>query len=67
MTVNEGLRLIAGLFVLASVVLGYMVSPLFYLFTGFVALNLMQSAFTHWCPMMWLLEKAGFKRETVLS
>lgn len=66
MTINEGLRLIAGLFILASLLLGYYVSPLFYLFTGFVAVNLMQSAFTHWCPMMWILGKAGFKRETAV-
>jgi len=59
MTVNDALRLIAGTFVLLSVLLGYYYSPYFYLFTGFVALNLIQSAFTHWCPMMWLLRRAG--------
>ncbi|MEX0942497.1 MAG: DUF2892 domain-containing protein [Pseudomonadales bacterium] len=64
MTVNEGLRLVAGFFVLLSVLLGYFVTPWFYLFTIFVALNLMQSAFTHWCPMMWFLAKLGFKNET---
>lgn len=63
MTVNEGLRLIAGLFVLGTVLLGYFVSPYWFLFTGFVALNLIQSAFTHWCPMMWLLEKLGMDQE----
>jgi hypothetical protein len=31
-------------------------------FTGFVGLNLFQSAFTDWCPMVWLLEKMGLKR-----
>jgi hypothetical protein len=61
MTVNEALRFIAGFFVLASLLLGYYFSPWFYLFTGFVALNLMQSAFSHWCPMMWLLEKIGLE------
>jgi hypothetical protein len=64
MTVNEGLRLVAGFFVLASVVLGYLVSPWFYAFTVFVALNLMQSAFTRWCPMMWFLAQIGFKQES---
>jgi len=58
-TINEALRLIAGLFVLLSVLLGYYLSPWFLLFTAFVAVNLIQSAFSHWCPMMWLLEKAG--------
>lgn len=61
MTVDEALRLIAGTFVLLSVVLGYYWSPYFYLFTGFVALNLIQSAFTRWCPMMWILRKAGLQ------
>ena len=67
MTINEGLRLVAGFFVLASVVLGYLVSPWFLAFTVFVALNLMQSAFTHWCPMIWFLGQIGFKRETTVN
>ena len=61
MTVNEALRFIAGFFVLLSLILGYYFSPWFYLFTCFVALNLMQSAFSHWCPMMWLLQKMGLE------
>ena len=61
MTVNDALRLIAGLFVLASVALGYFVSPWWFLFTAFVAVNLMQSAFTKWCPMMTFLRKVGLK------
>ena len=61
MTINEALRLIAGLSVLLSVLLGYYLSPWFYLFTAFVAVNLIQSAFSHWCPMMWLLQKAGLE------
>lgn len=67
MTINEGLRLVAGSFVLGTVLLGYFVSPYWFLFTGFVALNLIQSAFTHWCPMMWLLEKLGLQPELPVS
>ncbi len=63
MTVNEYLRGIAGLFILVSVLLGYLVSPYFYLFTAFVGANLLQSAFTGWCPMMSILRAAG-ARET---
>jgi hypothetical protein len=63
MTINEGLRLAAGFFVMLSVALGYWVHPGWFLFTAFVGLNLLQSAFTRWCPMMWLLGKAGLKRE----
>lgn len=59
MDVNRWLRAIAGLFIVASLALGWLVSPYFYLFTAFVGLNLFQSAFTNWCPMMTILRKAG--------
>ncbi len=59
MTINEALRLIGGSFVLVSMLLGIYVNAWWFLFTGFVAVNLMQSAFTRWCPMMWILGKAG--------
>ena len=58
-TVERGLRLVAGLFVVLSVLLGVYVSPWFFAFTGFVGLNLFQSAFTNWCPMMGILRKLG--------
>ena len=59
MTIERSLRLVAGFFVLASLLLGWVISPYFYLFTAFVGLNLFQSAFTNWCPMMSILRKAG--------
>ena len=61
MTVERGLRLMAGTFVLFSLALGYWLSPYWYLFTAFVGLNLQQSAFTNWCPAMWMLQKLGLK------
>ena len=61
MDVNRMLRLIAGAFVTASVALGYFVSPKWYLLTAFVGLNLFQSAFTNWCPMMTFLRKLGVR------
>ncbi len=61
MNVNELLRAIAGFFILVSVALGHWVSPWFYLFTAFVGLNLLQSAFTRWCPMMAILRALGAK------
>ncbi len=61
MNVERMLRLIAGFFVLGSLVFGYAVSPYWFLFTGFVALNLIQSGFTNWCPMMTFLRWMGFK------
>jgi hypothetical protein len=61
MDINRWLRLVAGAFVLASLALGYLVNPWWYLFTAFVGLNLVQSAFTNWCPMMSFLRKLGVK------
>jgi hypothetical protein len=61
MRVEEGVRLVAGVFILASVALGVWVNPWWFAFTAFVGLNLLQSAFTGWCPMMWMLGKAGLK------
>ena len=61
MSVDRYLRLIAGFFVLLSVVLGYWVNPGWYWFTAFVGLNLFQSAFTNWCPMMFFLRKLGVR------
>jgi len=61
MTVERAVRMIAGVFVLLSLPLGYWVSPYWYLFTAFVGLNLFQSAFTNWCPMMTILRKFGMK------
>lgn len=61
MTVNEGLRLMAGVFTLASVLLAYFVSPYWLFFTAFIALNLIQSSFTKWCPAMMILRKMGLR------
>jgi Inner membrane protein YgaP-like, transmembrane domain len=62
MDLNRWLRLIAGVFILASLLLGTFVTPKWYLFTGFVALNLIQSAFTNWCPMMAFLRRLGVRQ-----
>lgn len=59
MSIERYLRLIAGFFVMSSVALGYWVSPAWFLFTAFVGLNLFQSAFTNWCPMITFLRKLG--------
>jgi hypothetical protein len=61
MTVERYLRLTAGFFVMVSLVLGTWVNPYWYLFTGFVGLNLFQSAFTNWCPLMTILKKLGIR------
>lgn len=59
MNVERMLRLIAGSFVLLGTLLSWLVSPWFLLFVAFVGLNLLQSAFTNWCPMMSILRRAG--------
>jgi hypothetical protein len=61
MTVEEALRAIAGTFILVSLALGYFVNPWWFLFTAFVGANLLQSAFTRWCPMMPILHKLGVR------
>ena len=56
------LRGIAGTFLLISLLLAHYVSPNWLWFTAFIGLNLLQSAFSNWCPMMWILERFGVKR-----
>jgi len=63
MNVERSLRGIAGFFVLLSVLLAHYHSPYWLFFTGFVGLNLLQSAFTDWCPMMTILKKLGVKSQ----
>lgn len=61
MTIHQYLRLIAGFFIMLSVALAWLHSPYWLFFTAFVGLNLFQSAFTNWCPMMTFLRKLGIK------
>ena len=61
MTVNRYLRMIAGFFVMLSLALAHYHNPNWLWFTGFVGLNLFQSAFTNWCPMITFLKKLGVK------
>jgi hypothetical protein len=57
------IRLVAGTFILASLALGLLHSPYWFIFTGFVGLNLFQSALTGWCLMDDILRKAKVKSE----
>ena len=61
MTVENGVRVLAGTFVLASLALGLKVNPWWFAFTAFVGVNLIQSAFTGFCPAAMILKKLGFK------
>jgi len=62
MSMDHKIRLIAGSFVLLSLALGWFVSPWWFLFTAFVGLNLIQSAFTRWCLMEDILRWTGIHR-----
>lgn len=63
MTINRTLRLIAGFFILASLLLAHYHSPHWLWFTAFVGLNLFQSGLTDWCPMISILRALGMKEE----
>lgn len=63
MKMERYIRAIAGTFVLVSVLLAYVHSPYWLFFTAFVGLNLLQSAFTKWCPMESFLERLGVPRD----
>ncbi|MGE4297811.1 MAG: DUF2892 domain-containing protein [Desulfovibrionaceae bacterium] len=62
MTIDRILRGVAGFFVLATLVLAHFHSPNWLWFTGFVGLNLLQSAFTNWCPLITILQRMGVPR-----
>jgi UPF0716 family protein affecting phage T7 exclusion len=59
MTAERAVRVVAGVFVLLSLALGWWITPWFLLFTAFVGVNLIQSAFTGFCPAEMLLKKCG--------
>ena len=61
MTLERGVRLMAGTLVLSGLVLGLLVSPWFLTLVGFVGVNLFQSSFTGFCPAENILKKAGLR------
>ncbi len=61
MKLDNWLHLIAGVVVLLALALGALLHPYWNFLAAFVALNLIQSAFTKWCPMMALLRTFGVK------
>ena len=64
MTVERALRLTAGIVVLGSLALAHFVSYRWLWLTAFVGFNLLQSAFTNWCPAMTLFRAMGLKDTT---
>ncbi|MDV7103542.1 DUF2892 domain-containing protein [Vibrio sp. TH_r3] len=61
MTIENGVRIAAGIMILLSVILTTFVHSSFLWLTVFIGLNLVQSAFTGFCPAAFLLKKIGLK------
>ena len=61
MTIDNAVLSFAGLMILLSLLLGWLISPWFYLFTAFVGLNLLQTGFTGVCPAAMIFKKLGLK------
>jgi hypothetical protein len=64
MTSWQIVRVVAGLFILASVALGLYMNPWWFAFTAFVGVNLLQSGFTKWCLMEQIVRKLGAPQGT---
>lgn len=63
MSLDRAIMAFAGAMVLLSLALTHFVSPWFWLLTAFVGLNLLQSAFTGFCPAGMLMKRMGIGRE----
>jgi len=61
MTIDKMVFGFAGTFILLSVLLSHLHSPNWLWFTVFVGANLLQSAFTSFCPLAIILKKLGVK------
>ncbi|ENO3939805.1 DUF2892 domain-containing protein [Aeromonas veronii] len=61
MTVDNGVRIVAGCMLLLSLILTSWVHPGFVWLSVFVGVNLIQSAFTGFCPAAMILKRIGFK------
>lgn len=59
MYIERIVRIVAGAFIVISLLLAHFLSPQWLWFTGFVGLNLFQSGFTQFCPLFFILEKMG--------
>lgn len=59
MTINNGIRVLAGTMVLVSLALAHWVHPYWQFLAVFVGCNLIQSAFTGFCPAALIMKKCG--------
>lgn len=61
MTVDNGVRIVAGCMLLLSLILTTWAHPGFVWLSVFVGVNLIQSAFTGFCPAALILKRLGLK------
>ncbi|RUO36053.1 DUF2892 domain-containing protein [Aliidiomarina shirensis] len=61
MNIDRFVFAFAGFVVLLSVLLAWQVHQGWLLLTGFIGLNLLQAAFTGFCPLAKILKAAGLK------
>lgn len=59
MSIDRIVLAFAGSMILASLLLGVYASPYWFWFTAFVGANLLQSAFSGFCPLALILRKLG--------
>jgi hypothetical protein len=59
MNLDRAVLAFAGFMVLVSLALTHFVSPWFWLFTAFIGLNMLQAAFTGFCPAAMIFKKLG--------
>jgi hypothetical protein len=67
MSIDRAVMAFAGMMILVSLVLSHFHSPYWLLFTAFVGLNLVQAAFTGFCPAAMIFKRLGFKAGTAFS
>ena len=67
MSIDRAVMAFAGFMVVASLALGWFISPWWFLLTAFVGLNMIQSAFTGFCPAANVFKKLGFKPGTAFN
>jgi len=61
MNIDRIILAFAGTIVLVSMVLGLYITPIWFALTGFVGLNMIQAAFTGFCPLAIILKRMGVK------
>ncbi|MGO8913546.1 MAG: DUF2892 domain-containing protein [Bradyrhizobium sp.] len=67
MNIDRAVLSFAGFVVLLGLALGWLVSPYWYLLTAFAGLNMIQAAFTGFCPAAIVFKKLGLRSGNAFS